>query len=345
MQNEYVVMRDFHMGEIVQNLTAGERLTFDGTSMTRLRDGAIYQVSGFSMLTRARLIVEDDGTQDFVSVSNAPKTPRQPTMPVIVEDHDNMIVAKIKLPEKVNGRNRKSTEEVAKTTAETTTPRVIVDEQRVVARAGRDVSPRSAVVDEAEAIKASQDAEVVANTGDRMKTAMDEAMKAEGFGPKVTGGGMKIISDLSEGVVVAKIESLDDRKARLKQDAIKARLKQAATEERKSLAEDSTTETSEDEAAALADDIRLALAKRAGQAPTAASKVRTASLVEGEPDSDGLNKFGYPEGFPHEAHWRKRLDWCKKNSTNKTRLIAVYAKSTESFRTQLEKNFPDVNFK
>jgi len=309
--------------------------------MTRLKDGTTHQVSGFSMLNRAGLIVEDDGTQDFVPAASAPKAPQQPTMPVIVEDHDDMIVATIRLPEKVNGRNRKSTEETAKTTAATTKPRIITEEQRVVGKANiRTIPVRRSVVaaEEAEALKAQQETEKVAVAGDKMKTAIDQAMKAEGFGPKVTGGGMAIISDQSEGVVVAKIESLDDRKARLKT---------AAVEERRAIADSRVNEEhTEEDAAALADDIRLALAKRAGQAPTAASKARTASVAtEGEPDSDGLNEFGYPDGFPHEAHWRKRLDWCKANSTNPTRLTAVYAKSTESFQTQLEKNFPDVTFK
>ena len=340
MQTEYVVMRNFHMGEITQNLTAGERLAFDGTTMTRLKDGTTYQISSLSLPIRARLIIEDDGTQEFKPASQVRAEPKRPTLPVDIQNDDERIVATISLPDKVAGQNKRSTEEVAKTTGETAQRRIISEEQRVVGRAGRQASPGVAVVDTAEASAIAQaqeaEAEVVASTSsDRMKKAMDDALRAEGFGPQVTGGGMEIISDQSEGVEVAKIESLEDRKARLKQ---------AAIEERKALAEARNSEPTEDEQAALADDIRLALAKRAGQAPTAASKVRTASVSEGEPDSDGLNEFGYPVGYPHNAHWRKRVEWCENNSTNPTRLRAVYAKSTESFQSRLVKTFPAVDF-
>ena len=342
---EFVVVRNFHMGEITESLSAGERLQFDGQNMIRVSNGKRYQVNTFPLLVKGRLIAEDDGTVEFKPAAQV--KPRQPTLAVIIEDHNELVVADIKLPNKIAGRDRKPTEEIALSkTIENS--KIIYDEQRVVGKANvRTASkPQPAIAKPSRMaiIEQEEDARPVRRIQNAQNT-LTSALQAEGIGP-LTKTGTNIISDTSDGIVIAKVKSYEERKAELAK---------AAVDERRALAEPIIV--TEEEQMALQDDIRLALAKRAGQVP---SGVRTSSVkpvpsekieeaddvVEEIPTASGtlkLDSMGFPIGFPRNDHWKKRIDWCKANRDNIDALRIIYTKSTDSFKSQMNTTFIELN--
>jgi len=320
---KYVVVRAFHLGEANLNLAVGESVQFDGHTVLIEKTNATHAAPSFRLATLAGHAVEDDGTVTF----EKPKPVERPTPNVIVEDHEDMVVAQINLPNEVKAdgttRQMKSTEETAK--AASAPPRVIVDEQRVVAPAGRDArrgqGPRAAVVSDAEAAETAAeqqaDAKVVtAGTKDRVK----ELLAAEGITNDPVGS-TPVVVDGDEGVVVGKVKSYEEREAELKENARKGRITAA------------DLQTTPEEQAALAADIELAKAKREG-------RVVTASQAPNIETQDN----GYPAGFPHNDHWVRRMKWCEGNADNAAALKLVYDLSTDAFKNRMKQNFPTIDF-
>lgn len=277
MQNthEYVVTRNFHMGEIKQNLSAGERILFDGAIMTRIKTGIVYPVKSFGMLIAKNnahipLLLEDDGTLEFVMPTKREEV-SSATSKLIIEDHQDRVVAEIKMPKKNTKIEVKSTEEMAQTKVEDIQKVEIYNDQRVVSTVSKNT--KKFIVNDEDAVQENQDFKVILKVD--AKKYLAEALAAEGLG-----GGLNIIADEDAGIIVGKVH----------------------------------------------------IAKE--NLNTISKTVKVESK---------LDSYGYPNGYPHNDHWKKRLDWCKEKSDDMEILEIIYSKASTNFRKQMLNLFPDKN--
>lgn len=341
---EYVVVRKFHLGGADLNLSVGERVSFDGNNILRHKTGKTHEVPSFTLAIQARHVVQDTGDVEFKPRSEVLASSARPAPKVIVEDREERVVGRITLPNQNNERRTQSTEEVARTTAETAQRRVVVADQRVVGRADVRTRPSGPVtVSSAEAsATAQQQAEEARPVGrvSRAQSVLNDMLRQEGLRVDDLSGRsdaqVPVIMDASEGEVVGRVKSLDERKADLVKNGgavAEAYRDPKMTEEQK---------------AALEEDTKKALAKRAGVSKTATEEVAEEAVVEEVVEADvaelELNELGYPVDFPHNDHWRVRLQWCVDRADQIAALQAIYANSTSGFRNQLQKAIPSVAF-
>lgn len=222
----------------------------------------------------------------------------------IIVDREAQIVAKVKLPTKVAGRT-KTTQEVAKLTGKTASRHEVFADQIVVGQA----SVRDKTID------SGLKSEGFGKSAGAKNTVIDSQMQAEGFGPNIPGSKPSIVDAQmqAEGFgpnVKKSMIIIDEREGTIvgKVESFKDREERLQREE-----------------------------MEAREAMIEATKVE---VVEEEPVvvDDGL-----PKGFPHKDHWRKRLLWCR-TSNNARQIKAVYKGSTDSFKKQLKKAFPNIKF-
>ena len=333
----YIIVKSFHLGEAVLNLTMGDQVMYDGATMTY--KGKTVNAPSLARAIQARLLIPDNGTN---TIKKAAAPAPKPAMKVLIEDQENMVVAQIRLPEHAAGMKivRPNTETVAKTTAETATRRVVTEDQRVVGSAKPPPKQtRASLVsgDDGSLAEQNADATVVRT---KVSNLAQELLRAEGvvLGSK----GQEIISaDSSEGVVVGKVKSLEQRKAELEQNSRAASVA-IATASRDDM-------MTADEREAFNRDLELAKAKREGRAPVGAKaapverpKPQTIQkTAAAEPVKKGAIPDGFPEGYPYYNRVEVRIQWCKDNFEH---VKLIYTLSNEKFRAQLKVDFPDVDF-
>ena len=202
-------------------------------------------------------------------------------------------------------------------------------------RAGLDArKPVRTALSDAEARETarrqSEEATVV-KTGSVTRTRIQELMAQEGIGTAAMSGRTPVFDGDSDARVVARVRSAAEVLAEQKRDAAANRLTTA------------DLGTTPEQEAALAADIKVAIAKREGRIPSGAG-VATAPVDTVPTASSAWDADGWPVDYPRKDHWRKRLLWCQQNKNAVTAVKRVYQLSTESFQARLVKDIPEISF-
>lgn len=322
----YVVTRGFHLGEVTLNLSSGDKLKYDGATLDYR--GKTYSAPSLQRAIQARLVALDDGHAEVEKKREEPVAKPKPR--VIIEDQENLVVAKVRLPEETNSLRsaRKSTEETARTTAQNTPRRVVMEDQRVVGQVKHRDPAKAVTKASSEAPKPKRD-------------PTQELLRAEGVTPPGEKRGYEIIdASHQEGRIVGRVKSIEEREADLRANheaGLRTRASQAASAS-------SSDEMTPEERDAFNRDLEIAKAKREGRAPIKTA-AKAAPKVEAEPSS----KEAFPDGYPQYNRFPERLKWCKDRVENDSDVgvedvKVIYRLSNDRFREFLKSEFPDIDF-
>jgi hypothetical protein len=365
----YIVLKSFHLGEVVQNLSSGDTLKFDGNNLDY--KGRRYNAPSLQRAIAARLVVEDDGSYEVRKTE--PVAPARPKPKVVVENMDDNIVGKVhvQLPDNLPATTTKTAKAPPKTpeqAARAPQPRQVVVEDQKIVGVAKPTKPAQRVEQPAGLAEQNASAKVV---NARVTDRAQQLLEAEGVSLRP---GVKVVADASEGVVVGRVKSLEEREEELRRnqaEASRARAEMISANSREA-ASATPTRTPEEEAAFQA-DLQRALARRPGQvspktpppsrvdpnerpARPAATKTATTivtdeTVVEAEPEVDVVDsgKDTLPAGYPQYNQFSSRVEWLRarlaEDEAAGTEIARrVYRLSNDRFKAHLAAAMMEIDF-
>ena len=358
----YIVLRSFHLGEITLSLSAGAQLLFDGNTL--VYRGKQYNCPSLSRAILAKLVVEDDGTYEV----STPQPVERPRPNIVVQNQQDLIVAKVRLPEHEGitaAKVVRTSEDVARSVGTPANRKVIVADQQVVGTAGMPKAAKAPVAPQAQpdrAALAAQGGTVVTKVKDRAQALLEQ----EGV---VLKSGTRVIADASDGTVVGRVKSNEQREA----DSAAAQRAKSASARVAMLS--SPEERTPEEDAEFKENLARALAKRAGSRPQppppptlvdpkapakptsiarpAAKTIKVAEVVEAEEAEMAAAeaadaKESLPADYPQFNRFTDRINWIAAKIELGPEGVEIakliYRLSNEKFRAHMAASFETIDF-